>query len=103
MFSQLTRYASELDVQIDDAEMDIRMSYDTRGKLRLADISPACQAVSYIFKIQSPAPSEKVRDLIRMIEEGCHTVNTIRNPVPMSGKLVHNGREFEVKTQLEKG
>ncbi len=36
MFSQLTRYASELDVQIDDAEMDIRMSYDTRGKLGLA-------------------------------------------------------------------
>ena len=45
----------------------------------------------------------QLRGVIRMIEEGCHTVNTIRNPVPMSGKLVHNGREFEVKTQLEKG
>ena len=36
MFSQLTRYASELDVQIDDANMDIRITYDTRGKLLLA-------------------------------------------------------------------
>ena len=35
MFSQLTRYASQLDIEIEDAEMDIRMTYDTRGKLLL--------------------------------------------------------------------
>ncbi len=96
MFSQLTRYASELDVQIDDAEMDIRMNYDTRGKLRLADVSPACQDLSYVFNIKSPAPSEKVRELVNLIEKGCHTMNTIKNPIPVTGKLVHNGKEFEV-------
>jgi len=96
MFSQLTRYASELDVQIDDAEMDIRMNYDTRGKLRLADVSPACQDLSYVFNIKSPAPSEKVRELVNLIEKGCHTMNTIKNPIPVSGKLVHNGKEFEI-------
>ena len=97
MFSQLTRYASELEIQIDDAEMDIRMSYDTRGKLRLADVSPACQGVTYVLNIKSPAPSEKVRQIVDLIEKGCHTVNTIRNPIAVSGKLVHNGQEFEVK------
>jgi hypothetical protein len=35
--------------------------------------------------------------LIDLIERGCHTINTIRNPIPVSGKLVHNGQEFEVK------
>jgi hypothetical protein len=97
MFSQLTRYASELDVQIDDAEMDIRMNYDTRGKLGLADVTPAGQGLSYVLKIQSPAPPEKVQELVRMIEKGCHTINTIRNPVPVSGKLVHNGEGFDVQ------
>ena len=97
MFSQLTRYASELDVQIDDAEMDIRMSYDTRGKLGLADVSPACQGVTYVLNIKSPAPSKRVKQLVQKIEKGCHTINTIRNPIPVSGKLVHNGQEFEVK------
>ena len=96
MFSQLTRYAAELDVQIDDAEMDIRMSYDTRGKLGLADVSPACQAVTYVLNIKSPAPTEKVKQMVEMIERGCHTINTIRNPIPVSGKLVHKGHEFEV-------
>ncbi len=97
MFSQLTRYASELDVQIDDAEMDIRMSYDTRGKLGLADVSPACQGVNYTFKIKSPATQEKVKELMERIEKGCHTINTIRNPIPVVGKVVHNGEGFDVK------
>jgi uncharacterized OsmC-like protein len=94
MFSQLTRYASELDIQIDDAEMDIRMSYDTRGKQGLAEVSPACQGVNYVFKVQSPAPPEKVKQLLQMIEKGCHTINSLRQPVPVLGRLIHNKQEI---------
>jgi predicted nucleic acid-binding protein len=94
MFSQLTRYASELDVQIDDAEMDIRMTYDTRGKLRMADVSPACQEVTYVLNIKSPANPKKVQQMVEMIEQGCHTINTIKNPTQVSGRLVHNGQSL---------
>jgi len=97
MFSQLTRYASELDVQIDDAEMDIRMSYDTRGKQHLADVSPACQGVDYVFKIKSPSPTDKVKELVKMIEKGCHTINTLKEPIPVHGKLAHNGESIDIK------
>ena len=99
MFSQLTRYASELDIEIDDAEMDVRMTYDTRGKLLLEDISPACRELTYVFKIKSPAPSERVQELLRLIEKGCHTINSLRTAVPVSGKLVHNGKEFNIEEQ----
>lgn len=81
MFSQLTRYASELDIQIDEAEMDVRMTYDTRGKLLLADVSPGCQELGYVFRIKSSAPTEKIREMVGMIERGCHTMNTIKSPV----------------------
>ncbi len=60
MFSQLTRYTSQLDIEIEDAEMDIRMTYDTRGKLLLADMSPACRDLTYIFKIKSSPPPAKI-------------------------------------------
>ena len=94
MFSQLTRYAAELDIPITDADMDIRMSYDTRGKLLLEEVSPAAQAVQYTLSIQSPASPEQVRHLVELIEEGCHTINTIKEPVPVSGAVVHNGTEI---------
>ena len=91
MFSQLARYASELNIPIEDAEMDIRMSYDTRGKLLLADVSPAAQQLEYTFEIKSPAPADKIRELIRLIDKGCHTINTIRHPTPVTAKIIHNG------------
>jgi len=94
MFSQLTRYASQLDIEIEDAEMDIRMTYDTRGKLQLADVHPGCRDLTYVFKIKSPAPSENVQEMLRLIERGCHTINSLKNPVPVEGKLIHNGREI---------
>jgi hypothetical protein len=94
MFSQLTRYASQLDIEIADAEMDIRMTYDTRGKLLLEDVSPGCNDLTYVFKIQSPAPCEKVQEMLQLIEKGCHTINSLKNPVPVKGKLIHNGQEI---------
>ena len=96
MFSQLARYASELEIPIEDAEMDIRMTYDTRGKLMLADISPGAQEVDYSFEIKSPAPAEKIRELVRLIEKGCHTINTIKQPTPVTARVIHNGVEIEL-------
>ena len=91
MFSQLTRYASELEIPIEDAEMDIRMNYHTRGKLLLADVSPGAQSVDYTFEIKSPAPPQKITELVRLIEKGCHTINTIKQPTPVSARVIHNG------------
>lgn len=34
--------------------------------------------------------------MVQIIEKGCHMINTIKNPIPVSGKLVHNGQVFEV-------
>ena len=93
MFSQLTRYASELDIQIDDANMDIRITYDTRGKLLLDDVSPAAEGVQYVLEIESPAPTEKIRELVQLIEKGCHTINTMREPVEVRAALMHNGED----------
>ena len=73
------------------------MSYDTRGKLGLADVTPACQGVTYTLKINSPAGPQKVKELVRMTDKGCHTINTLRNPVPVEGNLVHNGQRNDVK------
>ena len=76
--------------------MDIRTSYDTRGKLLLADISPQCRELTYVLKIKSPASPEQVQEMVRLIDKGCHTINTIRNPVPVSGRLILNDQELEI-------
>ncbi len=44
------------------------------------------------------APSEKVQEMLQLIEKGCHTINSLKNPVPVLGKLVHNGQEIALAT-----
>jgi uncharacterized OsmC-like protein len=94
MFSQMARYAAKLKVLIDDAEMDLRMSYDLRVKNRLTDFATAAQGLNYLLKIKSHAPVEKVIHVAQLTDKGCHTVNSMRNRVPVSGKLLLNDQEF---------
>ncbi|MGH7826393.1 MAG: OsmC-related (seleno)protein [Candidatus Binatia bacterium] len=94
MFSQFARFAARSAVRIDDAEMDLRMTYDLSGKL--ADFSRMAQGLSYIFKIKSSAAVEQVIRVVQLTDKGCHTVNSMRKRVAVSGKLLLNDRQFWV-------
>jgi hypothetical protein len=96
MFSQLARFAAKSEVPIDDAEMDVRMTYDLRTKARRADFATAAEGLNYILTIRSNAPVEKVIRVVQLTDKGCHTVNSMRNRVPVSGKLVLNDRELAI-------
>lgn len=99
MFSQLTRYASEFDVQIDRAELDVRCEYDMGGKLMIDEVSPGAQRVTYKWEIDSPSPPEKVREVVEWIDRGCHTVNTLRQPVPIYGRAELNGEPIAIEAR----
>ena len=74
MFSQMARFASRMDVTMDDAEVDLRMAYDLRARKRLTAFATAAQ----------------------MTDKGCHTVNSMRKRLPITGRLLFNDREFAI-------
>jgi uncharacterized OsmC-like protein len=96
MLSQLARFAAKLSVSLDDAEMDLRMTYGLKAKSRLTDCATAAQSLTYLLKIQSNAPAEQVIRLARSTDKGCHTVNSLRKWVPVSGKLLLNEKEYSI-------
>jgi len=91
MYSQLTRYASELGINVAQAELDIRAHYDGRGKLGMDDVSPACELLWYKWDIESDASPEQVQELLAQIDRGCHTLNSLRYPVRIEGLAELNG------------
>ena len=97
MFSQLRRFAATAEVTIDDLEMDLRMTYDLTGKFPIKNFSDAAQGISYIFKIKSQSPLENVIKVAQAADKGCHTVNSMRKRMPVSGKLILNDWEYEIK------
>lgn len=96
MFSQLTRFASRLSVPIDDLEMDLRMTYDLNGRFPLRNISAATRGLTYVVKIRSPAPAERVMRVAQLTDKSCHTVNSMRKRAPVTGKMVLNDRKYEI-------
>ena len=96
MFSQFKRLAAKSAVALDDLEMDLRMTYDLSGKFPLKDLSHAAQGVGYVFKIESPAPLDKVIKVAQAADKGCHTVNSMRKRMPVAGKIILNQRVYEI-------
>src|SRR3989337_1504225 len=60
MFSKMARFASRLEVALEDAEMELRMTYDLRTQKRGADFATAAQDLAYLLKIKSRAPIEQI-------------------------------------------
>jgi uncharacterized OsmC-like protein len=96
MFSQLARLAARLTVAVDDAELDLRMTYDPQAKTRLADFAMVARSLNYVLTIVSNAPAEQVLRLAQFTDKGCHTVNSMRKRVPVVGKLLLNDHEFAI-------
>lgn len=96
MYSQMARFAARLEVPFGDAQMDLRMTYDLRTKLRLNDMATAAQALTYRFEIESAVPFARVIRLAQLTDKSCHTVNSMRNRVPVTGRWVLNGHEFDI-------
>ena len=96
MFSQFKRLAAKAGVVLDDVEMDLRMTYDLSGKFPIKDFSDAAQGISYVFKIRSESPLEKVIQVAQAADKGCHTVNSMRKRMPVSGRFVLNDQVYEL-------
>jgi len=55
----MARFAAKLKVRIEDAEMDLRVTYDLRVKRRPSDFSTAAQDLAYVLKLKSEVLAEK--------------------------------------------
>jgi hypothetical protein len=84
-----------MDIAIDDAEMDIRGHYDVRGRLLMDEMSPGAQKISYTLEIKSPAPPDRIQELVGYAEKACHAMHTVKQPTLVEGTLLHNDVELE--------
>ena len=97
MFSQFKRLAAKSEVALDDLEMDLRMTYDLTGRFPIKDVADAAQGITYVFKIGSESPLEKIIQVAQAADRSCHTVNSMRKRMAVSGRFTLNEREYEIR------
>jgi hypothetical protein len=66
------------------------------GKFPLKDLSQAAQGLSYFFKIRTAASVNRVIKVAQSADKGCHTVNSMRKRMTVSGKIILNDREYGI-------
>lgn len=83
LLSQVVQFAPLYQVQIQDARVDLRASFDDTQKYNLSGPNAAFQKVVIQIQIKSDSPREAVEALIIHAERGCHAVQSLFMPVPV--------------------
>ena len=82
-------------VDIDQARVEIRGQFAVEGAVLAETVQARCDGITATLRITSSAPQERVASLIRNAENGCYTLQTIRNPVKATTTVELNGAEFD--------
>lgn len=80
--------AALLEVPLDSVEVTVEADYDARGMFGVDEsVPPGWVAVRYTTTISSPAPAERVREVIEHADRHSSVLDIIRRAVPVSGEL----------------
>ena len=82
------------EVPIRDATADVRATFFNTQKYGVDQEAPSFERIEIRLSIDSPAPAERVRDLARHAECGCHAAQSFRHPVPVELHAQLNGSEL---------
>jgi organic hydroperoxide reductase OsmC/OhrA len=88
----VAKFSPLYEVQIEDAEVDVRATFSVADKFDLGGPPGAFQQVTFHLEIRSPAPESDVARLVAHAERACHAAQTFRTPVPTDLDATLNGR-----------
>ncbi|MBN2256663.1 MAG: OsmC family protein [Anaerolineaceae bacterium] len=84
LLSQVVQFAPLYAVEIEDADVDLRVEFDDAEKHGLPGPGAAFTNVVFKVKIKSPSPADQVQKLLMHAERGCHTAQSLRAAVPVT-------------------
>lgn len=96
LMTHLTDILNTRKIQVDSMRLEQRIRFMTNlGTMReLGHTTEGrCELVETHVLIESPEPEEKIKGLLNEAEGACMAHFALRNPVPWSTRLIHNGQE----------
>jgi organic hydroperoxide reductase OsmC/OhrA len=87
----VARFAPLYDVEIFDAQADVRATFFNTQKYGVDDAPAHFEEVSVKLSIDSPAESRAVAALVDHAERACHAAQSLRHPVPVTLDATLNG------------
>jgi hypothetical protein len=95
--TQAARFAPLYQVPIVDASCDVRATFFNTEKYDVDAEPPYFEQISIQLSVESPAPADAVRALVRHAERACHAAQSFRQPIPVTLRTSLNGQSLSLE------
>lgn len=86
-------FAPMMGIELDSVAIELKGQIDLRGAFGVDESVPAgFQKIWYETRIESKADPQAIQRLIRMVESGCPTLDTLKRPMEIVGSVLLNGQ-----------
>lgn len=82
-------------IQLSAARVRVEMDYFRRGSVLRGDIASGCREVRTFFEIESNAPEDELRKLVRSAKGGCFAENMVQTAVSLQSVITVNGEKLD--------
>ena len=83
-------------IELRSARVRVEMEYFRSGSVLRGDVQSGCRQVRTRFEIESDAPEERLRLLVRNAKGGCFAESMVRTAVPLKSVITINGKETDL-------
>ncbi len=80
-------WAAHMDVPVDDIEVRIETDYDASGMYGIGDGAPGYVAVRCVVSVTSPAPEDRVREMIEAADRCSPVLDDIVRALPVTRQI----------------
>ncbi|MFQ5915357.1 MAG: OsmC family protein [Nitrospinota bacterium] len=93
----MKRYASIMKLPLKSAKVHVESDIFLGGSVLKGTVFSGFSEVRTHFELESDAPEEKLKSLVRNAKRGCFAENMVQTAVPLKSKYTVNGKEVEVE------
>ena len=72
------------------------MRFLQKGSMEDGTVENGCLGLATHVDVESDEPPERIRELIRVGERACYTMQSLMNPVPVRTHVKLNGEDLEL-------
>jgi len=77
----------------------VRGRYFGSGSIMAETVDTGCEGIETELTIVSDENPEKIAKLVRVSEDGCFVIQSLRSPTPVSMSVRLNGEELNVRPE----
>ena len=86
-----------LKLNVKSAKARVRGRYYGSGSIQAETVDTGCEGIETELTIESDEDPAAIAKLVRVSEDGCFVIQSLRNPTPVSMNVLLNGDELKVR------